>query len=292
MRFVTYQHAGTQALGLALRTADGLRALDDSARREVPFDLLTLIEQGPAALHEAARLIEQYGRPVAEREIDYLPPVLAPGKIICVGLNYLDHTRESNFEQPAYPTLFLRLPQSFVGHEQPLMRPSCSNQFDYEGELVAFIGQRGRYIPKERALEHVIGYSVSNEGSVRDYQFKSPQWTVGKNFDRSGSIGPDFVSADEVPAGGAGLKIETRVNGQTVQHANTSEMVFDLATVIALVSEAMVLEPGDVILTGTPSGVGLARKPQLFLHDGDVVEVQVEGIGLLCNRVVNEARQS
>jgi len=290
MRFVTYQHTGMPAPGLALRTATGLRALDGSTGPHVPSDLLALIKAGPAALREAAKLIEQHGRPLASAASEYLPPVLSPGKIICVGLNYLDHTKESKFEQPAYPTVFLRVASSFVGHEQAIIRPSCSSQFDYEGEMVAFIGQRGRHIPKERALDHVIGYSVANEGSVRDYQFKSPQWTVGKNFDRSGSIGPAFVSTDEVPAGGAGLKIQTRVNGETVQSANTSEMVFDLATVISLISEAMVLEPGDVILTGTPEGVGLARKPQLFLKGGDLVEVEVEGIGLLRNRVAEEAK--
>ena len=249
-----------------------------------------MIEQGPAAMREAANTFEQEGDPLDETDIEFLPPVLAPTKIICVGLNYLDHTKESKFEQPSYPTLFLRVASSFVGHNEPIVRPQCSQQFDYEGELVAFIGKGGRHISKAAALDHVAGYSVSNEGSVRDYQFKSPQWTVGKNFDRSGSIGPEFVSADEVPTGGAGLKIETRVNGETVQSANTSEMVFDTATVISLVSEAMALEPGDVIVMGTPSGVGLARNPQLFLHEGDVVEVEVEGVGLLRNGVVDEVK--
>lgn len=155
--------------------------------------------------------------------------------------------------------------------------------------MVAFIGQGGRRITKECALEHIAGYAVGNEGSVRDYQFKSPQWTMGKNFDQTGSIGPTFVSADEVPVGGAGLAIQTRVNGETVQSANTCEMVFDVATIVSLISEAMTLEPGDVIFTGTPAGVGFARKPPLFLRGGDRVEVEIEGIGLLRNHVVDEA---
>lgn len=290
MRFVTYRTAKASTPHLALQTAAGLLSLD-GAPVHVP-DLLTLLKAGPAALQQAARLIERHGRPVPLTGIEYLPPVPAPGKIICVGLNYVDHTKESNFEQPDYPTLFLRLPGSVVGHEQPIVRPACSTQFDYEGEMVAFIGHGGRRIPKDRALEHISGYSVGNEGSIRDYQFKSPQWTVGKNFDETGSVGPTFVSADEVPAGGAGLTIQTRINGETVQFANTGEMVFDVATIVSLVSEAMTLEPGDAIFTGTPAGVGFARKPPLFLKGGDRVEVEIEGIGLLGNPVVDGAVDS
>jgi len=290
MRFVNYlSKAGTQR-GIALRVGGSLRSLAFGQAQKVPTDIQELIRRGPAAMQEAAKLIEAHGDPLVEGKFTYLPPGVGTGRIICVGLNYLDHTKESKFEQPKYPTLFLRVASSFVGHEQALVRPRCSTQFDYEGEMVAYIGKPGRHIPKASALDHVAGYSVSNEGSVRDYQFKSPQWTVGKNFDQSGSIGPDFVTADEVPPGGAGLKIETRVNGETVQSANTSGMVFDLATVISLVSEAIALEPGDLILTGTPAGVGLAREPQLFLRDGDVVEVEVQGIGLLRNRVRDEAK--
>lgn len=288
MRFVTYRTRDAKSPRLALRTASGLHAMSESQAHRCPQDLKELIQQGAAAMREAANAFEQEGQPLDEASVEFLPPMPAPTKIICVGLNYLDHTKESNFEQPSYPTLFLRVASSFVGHGEPIVRPQCSQQFDYEGELAAFIGAGGKHISKASALDHVAGYSVSNEGSVRDYQFRSPQWTVGKNFDRSGSIGPEFVSADEVPAGGAGLKIETRVNGETVQSANTSEMVFDTATVISLVSEAMALEVGDVILMGTPSGVGLARTPQLFLREGDVVEVEVERVGLLRNRVVDE----
>jgi 2-keto-4-pentenoate hydratase/2-oxohepta-3-ene-1,7-dioic acid hydratase in catechol pathway len=290
MRFVTYRTRHATSPRLALRTASRLHALSQEQAQGYPQDLKTLLAQGPAAMHEMAHAIERHGIPIDAAGIEFLPPIPAPGKVICVGLNYLDHTKESKFEQPAYPTLFLRVASSFVGHDEPIVRPLCSQQFDYEGELVAFIGKGGRHIRKEAALDHVAGYSVSNEGSVRDYQFKSPQWTVGKNFDRSGSIGPTFVSADEVPPGGAGLQIRTRVNGETVQSANTSDMVFDTATVVSLVSEAMALEPGDVIVMGTPAGVGLARSPQLFLREGDVVEVEVEGIGLLRNRVVDEVR--
>lgn len=287
MRFVSYLLNGTDT-NLAVRSDGRLVALPKQERHRQPDSLMELVQKGQAALEAAGAAILRHGESIDEQNIQFLPPIPRPPKIICIGLNYLDHTKESKFEQPTYPTVFLRVPSSFVGHNRALIRPTCSEQFDYEGELVAYIGKRGRHISKENALEHVIGWSVSNEGSVRDYQFKSPQWTVGKNFDKSGSIGPDFVTADEVPDGGAGLKIETRLNGVTVQSATTSDMVFDVRTIISIISEAMTLEPGDVIVTGTPAGVGLARKPPLFMKKGDKVEVEVQGVGLLQNWIDDE----
>lgn len=290
MRFVTFKTRHDPTVRLGLRAGGRLLALTAADAARGPKSLRDLLTSGPTAMQETARSIERIGKPVASEDILYLPPVPEPAKIICVGLNYLDHTKESRLEQPPFPTLFLRLASSLVGHEQVLVQPRISDQFDYEGELAAFIGTGGRHIPKAAALDHIAGFSVSNEGSVRDFQFRSPQWTIGKNFDRSGSIGPDFVSADELPRGGAGLRIETRLNAEVVQSANTADMVFDLATVVALVSEAMTLEPGDVILTGTPAGVGFARTPPRFMAAGDVVEVEVEGVGLLRNRIEDEAR--
>ena len=219
---------------------------------------------------------------------EYLPVIVKPPKIICVGLNYADHATESAFEKPKYPVLFLRVATSLVAHDAPLILPKCSEQFDYEGEMVAIIGKGGRHIPQGSALDHVAGYSVFNEGSIRDYQFKGPQWTSGKNFDGTGAFGPDFVTADEVPRGGKGLKIETRLNGQTVQSANTNDMIFTIDELIAVTSEVMTLEPGDVFVTGTPAGVGAFRKPPLWMKDGDVCEVEVEKIGIVRNRIVAE----
>jgi 2-keto-4-pentenoate hydratase/2-oxohepta-3-ene-1,7-dioic acid hydratase in catechol pathway len=169
-----------------------------------------------------------------------------------------------------------------------MIRPLVSDSLDYEGEMAVILGAGGRHIPKERALEYVAGYSVFNDGSVREYQFKAPQWTVGKNFDGTGAFGPTFVTADELPAGGAGLKLETRLNGKVVQAANTSDLVFDVATLIAIISEAITLAPGDVIVTGTPAGVGWAREPKLIMRDGDVCEVEIEGLGVLKNTVQDE----
>lgn len=281
MRFVAYRSRQGER-GLAVRRGGDLVALAG------PGDLLELLRAGPEAL-KAAQDGAARGRLVDPEGITVLPPLPHPPKIICVGLNYADHTKESPYEQPSYPTLFPRFATTLVGHGQPLIRPLCSEQFDYEGEMVAIIGKAGRHVPKERALDHVAGYSVFNEGSVRDYQFKSPQWTVGKNFDGSGAFGPEFVTADEVPPGGKGLALRTRLNGTVVQSATTADMLFDVATLVATITEAMTLEPGDVLVTGTPAGVGFARKPQLFMKDGDNVEVEIEGIGLLRNPVRDEA---
>ncbi|WP_432261445.1 fumarylacetoacetate hydrolase family protein [Cupriavidus sp. TMH.W2] len=222
--------------------------------------------------------------------IQYLPPVGRPPKIICVGLNYADHTKESPYEQPDYPTLFFRVATSLVGHGGPIVRPLASDTLDFEGELAVVLGKGGKHIARDNALEHVFGYSVFNDGSVREYQFKSPQWTVGKNFDSTGAFGPVLVTADELPPGAAGLLLQTRLNGQVVQSASTSDMLYDVASLIAMTSEAITLEPGDVIVAGTPSGIGWARDPKLIMRDGDVCEVSIEGIATLRNRVEDEVR--
>lgn len=168
------------------------------------------------------------------------------------------------------------------------MRPKISIQLDFEGELALVIGRGGRHIGKDKALQHVAGYSIFNDVSIRDYQTKSPQWTVGKNFDGTGAFGPALVSADTLPPGCAGLSLTTRLNGEVMQSANTRDMIFDVASLIATISEAMTLVPGDVIVSGTPAGIGWARKPPVFMQAGDICEVEIEGIGLLRNPVVNE----
>lgn len=218
-----------------------------------------------------------------------LPPVTRPSKIICVGLNYVDHSTESGFEQPVYPTLFSRYSTSLVAHGDPMIHPAVSATLDYEGELAVIIGRSGKNIAREDALEHVLGYSIFNDGSVREYQFKTPQWTMGKNFDGTGAFGPWLVTADDLPPGARGLRLETRLNGVTVQSANTRDMVFDVESLIVTISEVMTLEAGDVIVAGTPAGIGHAREPRLYMQPGDVCEVEIEGIGLLSNRVEHAA---
>lgn len=285
MRFVMFEDM-TQ-VGIALAVGDGafrgVRAGDPG----YPGSLDSLVRAGRPALNAAARLLE-HGDLIDLSQVTLRPPLQDPGKIICVGLNYVDHSLESGFVVPTYPTIFARFTSSLIASGAALIRPSVSSQFDYEGELVAVIGKGGRHIAEAKALDHVMGYSIFNEASVRDYQTKSPQWTIGKNFDGTGAFGPVLVTADELPPGAAGLSIQTRLNGQTVQQASTSDMVFNVARLVSILSEAMTLEPGDVIVTGTPAGVGMARKPPLFLKHGDVCEVEIENIGILTNRVEDE----
>lgn len=286
MRFVSFCKGAES--GLAIEINGQLRgSLQSSAKHST--ELGALIALGADELRSVGKTLAN--APVIDpASIAYMPPIANPAKIICVGLNYADHTKESPYEQPNYPTLFPRFATSLIGHGQPLIRPLVSDSLDFEGEMVAVIGRGGRHISRARALEHVTGYSLFNDGSVREYQFKSPQWTVGKNFDGTGAFGPAFVTSDELPEGGKGLRLETRLNGAVVQSASTSDMLFDVAEVIAVVSEAITLEPGDVIVTGTPAGIGWARTPRLLMRDGDICEVEIEGIGLLRNPVTDEER--
>ena len=285
MRFIAFLNdQGQPALGV--RIDDQL--VDITALGQ-PATLDELLRQGPAGFDAARAAVATatHRRPLAG--LRYLPPVANPAKAFAIGLNYMDHAAESNFEPPKFPVVFQRYASSWVAHDEPLVRPKVSTQFDYEAEFVAVIGKAGRYIAKDRALEHVAGYSIFNDGSIRDYQLRTNQWLLGKNFDNSGSFGPEFVTSDELPAGAAGLQIQCRLNGETLQNANTSDMIFDVATLVSVCSEAMALQPGDIIITGTPSGVGLARKPQVWMKAGDVCEIEVEGMGVLRNAIVDEA---
>jgi 2-keto-4-pentenoate hydratase/2-oxohepta-3-ene-1,7-dioic acid hydratase in catechol pathway len=217
--------------------------------------------------------------------ISLLPPLRRPSKILCIGLNYREHALESGHKLPDWPAVFARFPSCLVGHGSPIMMPNVSSQLDYEGELVLVIGRRARSVKAAEALSCIAAYSIFNDASVRDYQMRTSQWTLGKNFDGTGAFGPWLVTADELPPGGAALRIRTRLNGHVVQDANTSDMVFDAAHLIEILSTTMTLEPGDIIITGTPSGVGFARKPQLFMKPGDVCEVEIDGLGTLRNPV-------
>ncbi|QEA11985.1 fumarylacetoacetate hydrolase family protein [Comamonas flocculans] len=248
-------------------------------------DLGALLRAG-TSISEFAALAAQAGEWHALSDAQFLAPVPRPGKAVCVGLNYADHTRESRMEQPAHPTLFMRCASSLAAHESAVRRPPGDDSLDFEGEMVVVIGTGGRHIRREAALSHVFGYAVGNDISVREFQFRSPQWTLGKNVDGTGPWGPWVVTADALPPGGSGLKIETWLNGQVMQSANTSDMIFDVATLVASVSEAMTLEPGDILFSGTPAGVGMGRTPVRYMQPGDVVEVGIERLGLLRNRIV------
>lgn len=284
MRFARIWTPGGEALCLETRQGELVgRMADDPA---YPGGLGGLIRQGPETLAHAEAILGG-GRVFDPAEIEWLPPIDDAGKIICVGLNYLDHAQEAGFAKPAAPEIFARFNSSLIGHDQPVIKPAVSNMLDYEGEMVAIIGKGGRAIPAASALDHVVGYSVFNDVSVRDFQLRTTQWTLGKNFDGTGAFGPIFVTENELPQGAAGLRIETRVNGEVMQSASTDDMIFDVAALVAMVSEAMTLEPGDVIVTGTPAGVGAARTPPVWLAQGDICEVEVEGIGTLRNTVAS-----
>ncbi|WP_206243818.1 fumarylacetoacetate hydrolase family protein [Novosphingobium terrae] len=267
--------------GVAISSDQGVRVLAGA-------DLDTAVAGGEAALRELHATVERDGVSVSEGDLRFLPLLDRSRKIICLGLNFFDHASETGNAKPAFPVIFGRFASSLIGHEAAMIRPNLSDKLDFEGEMAAIIGTAGKDIPVDKALDHVIGYSVFNDGSLRDYQMMTPQWMPGKNFDATGAFGPWLVSADELPAGGAGLMLETRLNGEVVQRASTSDMIFDVANTIALLSTFLTLEPGDVLVMGTPSGVGAARKPPLFMKPGDVVEVEIERIGLLRNPIVAE----
>lgn len=221
-------------------------------------------------------------------EISWLPVIPNPDKIACVGLNYKSHINETGRTKAEdRPVIFTRFAASQVGHEQPMLCPVESSRFDYEGELVAVIGKAGRRIPEDQALSHVAGYSIYNDGSVRDFQLHTHQWTPGKNFAGTGAFGPWMVTSDEIPDPYA-LNLTTRLNGEVMQDSSINLMIFNIEAVIAYVSTFAELVPGDVIVTGTPGGVGNARKPPIYMHDGDMVEVEITGIGTLRNPIVKE----
>ncbi|MFW7341568.1 fumarylacetoacetate hydrolase family protein [Pollutimonas sp. H1-120] len=278
MRYISFIHEGQAVLGI--REGKRIHILGNEL-------LDSLLARG-VDLAEYGRN-QPYAATLDEAQIkDFLPPLVRPPKIFCVGLNYADHTKESDYEQPDYPTIFPRYHSSLVAHQEPIVRPLASDSLDFEGEMAVVLTGGGRHIAKEDALRWVAGYSVFNDGSIREYQFKSPQWTIGKNFDNTGAFGPDLVTADELPPGGRGLTLETRLNGVVVQCASTDDMLFDVATLISILSEAISLEAGDVIVTGTPSGIGWARDPRLLMREGDICEVSISQIGTLRNSIENE----
>ena len=275
MRLVSFLKEGRWCP--ALRRGDSIVEIADSD--------LASAQAVISAVTQGRRLTEGASHRLADVTLGL--PVPDPGKIICIGLNYVDHAKEGGNPIPAYPAVFLRTRSSLVAHGQPLVRPLCSDKFDYEAELAIVIGKPARGVSETEALSCVFGYSCFNDGSIRDYQRKSTQWTMGKNFDGTGPFGPDIVTADELPTGAVGLRVVSRLNGQTMQNGNTADMIFPVARTVALMSEVMTLEPGDVIITGTPAGVGYARKPPVFLRPGDVCEIEIEGVGTLSNPVVS-----
>jgi 2-keto-4-pentenoate hydratase/2-oxohepta-3-ene-1,7-dioic acid hydratase in catechol pathway len=238
------------------------------------------------ALPEIARFIEGASATRTQASVTFLPTITDADKIVCIGRNYKAHVAEGGGKPPEFPSVFIRFASSQVGHGQPIRLSKLSSDYDYEGELALVIGTGGRHIPRERALSHIAGYTCFNEACYRDYQFKH-SLTVGKNFAASGAFGPWMTTADEIPDPSA-LELTTRLNGVQVQHASVSELIFDVPYLISYLSGMMELVPGDVIVTGTPEGVGFARTPPLWMKADDVVEVEISRIGVLRNKVEKE----
>jgi len=239
--------------------------------------LAALADRAPAAAH----------RPLDG--LAFTLPVARPGKIVCLGLNYLDHAKEGGHARPAFPAVFLRCRSSLVAHLRPILRPSASQTLDYEAELVAIVGRRGKHVGRDNAHAFIAGYACFNDGSIREFQRRTSQWDMGKNFDQTGGFGPWMVSADALPPGASGLSIKCRLNGTVLQSDNTRNMMVSVAETLADLTQGMTLEPGDLVVTGTPAGVGPARQPPLWMRPGDVCEVEIEGIGTLRNPIVAES---
>ncbi len=284
MRLVSYVHAGQASFGLV--SSDGvidLRKLSlgrfASLRSALAADAL------PALSRKAATLPRDF----ALDQIRFLPVIPEPQKIFCVGLNYEEHRLEANRPRTGEPTIFLRTPTSQVGHLEPLLLPEESSSLDYEGEIAIVIGKPGRHILEQDAWSHIAGYSAYNDGSVRDWQTHTSQWTGGKNFDGTGAFGPWLVTRDEI-ADDEELSLVTRLNGLEVQRATTKMMIFGIPRLIAYLSSFATLIAGDVIVTGTPGGVGFKRSPPLFMKHGDLVEIEVDKVGILSNRIVHASK--
>ncbi len=286
MKFTTYLRDGAPRIA----AVDGAEFVDlHDADPRVPNSLRAALKAGvdlPAAARAALG-----GK--ADRQllagVTLAPLVPEPGKIVCLGLNYFDHAKEGGRDKPEYPWFFFRAASSLVAHGEAAWVPKASGKFDYEAELAVVIGRTvPRHVTQADALQYVFGYTCFNDMSVRDFQKRTPQWTIGKNFDRTGGFGPVLVTADELAPGATGLRLQSRLNGQVMQDANTDDMIFNVAETIALLAEVLTLEPGDVIVMGTPAGVGQARTPPVWMKAGDTIEIEIEGVGLLSNPVVAE----
>jgi 2-keto-4-pentenoate hydratase/2-oxohepta-3-ene-1,7-dioic acid hydratase in catechol pathway len=290
MKIVGFEANNKVRLGVV----DGDNVIDVQAvDASVPSDLGDYLRANNGDLKPLAALAAK--APASARiplaGLTFALPVARPGKIICLGLNYLDHVKEGPQKDniPKFQSIFFRMLTSLTPHLTPLLRPKKSIQFDYEGELVVIIGKRAKHLTLENATDCVAGYACGNEGSIREYQRHTTQWGMGKNFDKTGSVGPWVVSADELPKGGEGLKIETRLNGNMMQSSNTDLFMFPVAESLVYLTEGITLEPGDILFTGTPSGVGHARKPEpVWMKQGDTVEVEIQGIGVLKNGIEDE----
>ncbi|HXM80782.1 MAG TPA: fumarylacetoacetate hydrolase family protein [Burkholderiales bacterium] len=278
MRLATFRTAQGASYGAV--TGKGIVDLRRSLGNQYP-DLKALIAGN--GLPEAARHLSSTPD-YKESDVTWLPVIPNPDKIVCVGLNYEEHRQEAGRDKTEQPALFLRLAESQVGHKQRIVRPRESKNLDYEAEIALIIGKAGRRIPQAKAWDHVAGYACYNDGSVRDWQRHTIQWTAGKNFAKTGGFGPWMVSADEIPAG-TRMTLSCRLNGERMQHATTDMMIFKIPKLIEYISTFTTLLPGDVIVTGTPGGVGARRNPPVWMKPGDTVEIEIDKVGVLVNMI-------
>ncbi len=286
MRFTTFHHNGQDRLGLI----DGDQVIDlNQAQPQVNADLRLALKSGIDLTAAAKAALASSAARLPMASLQLAPIMPEPGKIICLGLNYFDHAKEGGRDKPEYPWFVLRSSASLLAPNAKAIRPRVSERFDYEAELAVVIGKTIKHATMDNALDAVFGYSCFNDISVRDYQKKTPQWTIGKNFDQTGGFGPVLVSADELPPGATDLRIQSRLNGQVMQDANTRDMIWGVAETITLLTECLTLEPGDLIIMGTPAGVGQARTPPVWMKHGDTIEIEIEHIGLLHNTIQDEA---
>jgi len=289
MRFISFTHNGLSGVGWLSHAAASefvnLNALDT----QFSGDLKSMLDN-PNTLKaaDAAAKVAPASAHLSLRDIQLLPVIPNPGKIVCMGLNYADHAKEGGNARPEYPSFFLRGATSMVGHQSAIIRPKASMNLDYEAELAVVIGKRAKHLTDANALECVAGYACFNDASLRDYQRKTSQWTIGKNFDGTGPFGPCLVTPDELPPGAAGLRIQSRLNGKIMQDANTTDFLWNVVESLKIITECLTLEPGDVIITGTPAGVGYARTPPVWMKPGDICEIDIEGVGVLSNPIQDE----
>jgi 2-keto-4-pentenoate hydratase/2-oxohepta-3-ene-1,7-dioic acid hydratase in catechol pathway len=290
MKIVAFEGQGGPHLGVV----EGDAVVDlQTVDPRVPGDLGEWLARNDGDTKSLGDLAKK--APAAARKplagLKYALPVGRPGKIICLGLNYLEHVKEGSQRDniPKFPTIFFRGLTSMVAHGEPIVRPLVSETLDYEAELILVVGKRAKHLTPANATSCIAGYSCGNEGSVREFQRKTTQWAMGKNFDRTGGFGPWLVTADELPDAAKGLKIQSRLNGQVMQSDNTDNMMFPVVEMLVYITQGITLEPGDVIFTGTPSGVGHARKPNpVWMKNGDTIEVEIERVGTLRNPIVDE----
>lgn len=282
MKLVSYRDTKGDSFGVA--TGDGL--IDVGRAGDIPaVSLREALEQN--VLGDIRGFASGRKPDAALDDVTLLPPIPDPHKIICVGLNYAAHAAEGGREPPEYPSLFPRYANTLVGHGQPMIRPKASETLDYEGELAFVVGKAGRHISKDRAYDHVAGYSCFNDGSIREWQRHTSQFLPGKNFVGTGGFGPWLITIDEVPDPAA-LTLITRLNGEEMQHTGVDDLIFDVPAMVAYISTFTELVPGDVVVTGTPSGVGAYRKPPVWMKDGDTVEIDISGVGVLRNPIADE----